>query len=140
MLFLISGLLLGTQKGIRVKPQKNLGYVIIRVFQKYPLVFVLSLQYPWLTYSRHLKTSGASQICRSILLISQYFIISSANICVFVPRKNTEFDVNVDALLSFLSCVPGLTEVDIQAEYLTDIWTSKILSYLQVNPKISHIK
>uniref|UniRef100_A0A671MJZ2 NACHT domain-containing protein n=1 Tax=Sinocyclocheilus anshuiensis TaxID=1608454 RepID=A0A671MJZ2_9TELE len=55
-------------------------------------------------------------------------------------RKNTEFDVNVDALLSFLSCVPGLTEVDIQAEYLTDIWTSKILSYLQVNPKISHIK
>lgn len=59
---------------------------------------------------------------------------------MFVPRKNTEFDVNVDALLSFLSCVPGLTEVDIQAEYLTDIWTSKILSYLQVNPKISHIK
>uniref|UniRef100_A0A8C2A692 NACHT domain-containing protein n=1 Tax=Cyprinus carpio TaxID=7962 RepID=A0A8C2A692_CYPCA len=65
---------------------------------------------------------------------------TSQNLRSFSDMKNTEFDVNVDALLSFLSCVPGLTEVDIQAEYLTDIWTSKILSYLQVNPKISHIK
>ncbi|XP_026135533.1 uncharacterized protein LOC113113517 [Carassius auratus] len=65
---------------------------------------------------------------------------TSQNLRSFSDMKNTEFDVNVDALLSFLSHVPGLTEVDIQAEYLTDIWTSKILSYLQVNPKISHIK
>ncbi|XP_016430870.1 uncharacterized protein LOC107757802 [Sinocyclocheilus rhinocerous] len=65
---------------------------------------------------------------------------TSHNLRSFSDMKNTEFDMNVDALLSFLSCVPGLTEVDIQAEYLTDIWTSKILSYLQVNPKISHIK
>ncbi|XP_059419095.1 NACHT, LRR and PYD domains-containing protein 1 homolog isoform X3 [Carassius carassius] len=65
---------------------------------------------------------------------------TSQNLRSFSDMKNTEFDVNVDALLSFLSHVPGLTEVDIQAEYLTDIWTSKILSYLQVNPKISHVK
>ncbi len=48
--------------------------------------------------------------------------------------------MNVDALLSFLNCVPGLTEVDVHSEYLTDIWTSRILSYFQINPKISHIK
>ncbi|XP_026050762.1 NACHT, LRR and PYD domains-containing protein 3-like [Carassius auratus] len=65
---------------------------------------------------------------------------TSQNLRSFSDMKNTEFDANVDALLSFLSHVPGLTEVDIQAEYLTDIWTSKILSYLQVNPKIPHIK
>jgi len=68
------------------------------------------------------------------------FYMHNIGICVFVPRKNREFGVNVDALLSFISCVPGLTELDLRAEYLTDIWTSRILCYLQVNPKISHIK
>lgn len=79
-----------------------------------------------------------------ILLISPsllvFFYTYNTGVCVFIPSKNTEFGVNVDALLSFLSCVPGLTEVDIHSEYLTDIWTSRIMSYLQINPKISHIK
>ncbi|KAK7163649.1 hypothetical protein R3I93_007639 [Phoxinus phoxinus] len=68
------------------------------------------------------------------------FLKSSHNLRCFSGLKNIEFGVNVDALLSFISCVPGLTELDLRAEYLTDIWTSKILCYLQVNPKISHIK
>ncbi|XP_056109384.1 uncharacterized protein LOC130087183 [Rhinichthys klamathensis goyatoka] len=68
------------------------------------------------------------------------FLKSSHNLRCFSELKNMEFGVNVDALLSFMSRVPGLTELDLRAEYLTDIWTSRILCYLQVNPKISHIK
>ncbi|XP_043076336.1 uncharacterized protein LOC122325345 isoform X2 [Puntigrus tetrazona] len=68
------------------------------------------------------------------------FLKTSHNLRCFSNTKNREFGVNVDALLSFLNCVPGLTEVDIHSEYLTDIWTSRILSYLQINPKISHIQ
>ncbi|XP_058621317.1 NACHT, LRR and PYD domains-containing protein 1 homolog [Onychostoma macrolepis] len=68
------------------------------------------------------------------------FLKTSHNLRCFSKMKITEFGVNVEALLSFLSCVPGLTEVDIHSEYLTDIWASRILSYLQINPKISHIK
>ncbi|XP_050957215.1 uncharacterized protein LOC127158108 [Labeo rohita] len=114
---ILSGLLLGIQKGIRVKSQRNMVFVIIRVFQKYPLAFSPFSLIPMTDF---LKTSNTLKC--------------------FSEMKNTEFDVNVDSLLSFLSCVPGLTEVDIHAEYLTDIWTSRILSYLQVKPKISHIK
>ncbi|XP_067219391.1 uncharacterized protein [Chanodichthys erythropterus] len=68
------------------------------------------------------------------------FLEASHNLRCFSELKSIEFGVNVDALLSFLNCVPGLTELDICAEFLTDIWTSRILCYLQVNPKISHIK
>ncbi|XP_016420846.1 uncharacterized protein LOC107750089 [Sinocyclocheilus rhinocerous] len=68
------------------------------------------------------------------------FLKTSHNLRCFSKMKITEFGVNVDALLSFLNCVPSLTAVDIHSEYLTDIWTSRILSYLQINPNISHIK
>ncbi|XP_067308815.1 uncharacterized protein [Pseudorasbora parva] len=68
------------------------------------------------------------------------FFKSSHNLRCFSELESVEFGVNVDALLSFLTCVPGLTELDLRAEYLTDIWTSRIVCYLQVNPKISHIK
>ncbi|KAL1281020.1 hypothetical protein QQF64_015620 [Cirrhinus molitorella] len=78
--------------------------------------------------------------CPFISIPMTDFLKTSHNLKSFSEIKNTEFGVNVDALLSFLSCVPGLTEVDMHAEYLTDVLTSKILSYLQVNPKISHIK
>ncbi|CAM4587756.1 unnamed protein product [Leuciscus chuanchicus] len=75
----------------------------------------------------------------SVIPMTEFFK-SSHNLRCFSELKNIEFGVNVDALLSFISCVPGLTELDLQAEYLTDIWTSRILCYLQANPKISHIK
>ncbi|XP_039532725.1 uncharacterized protein LOC120482453 isoform X2 [Pimephales promelas] len=74
----------------------------------------------------------------SVIPMTEFFK-SSHNLRCFSELKNREFGVNVDALLSFISCVPGLTELDLRAEYLTDIWTSRILCYLQVNPKISHI-
>lgn len=145
MFHLISGLLLGIQKDIRVKSQKSMVFVLIRGLQKYPSLSVLSRQYPWLNSSKHPITSDASQSCsyshftliKPILL---GFYMHNIGICMFVSRKSIEFGVNVDALLSFLNCVPGLTELDICAEFLTDIWTSRILCYLQVNPKISHIK
>ncbi|KAA0718632.1 NACHT, LRR and PYD domains-containing protein 3 [Triplophysa tibetana] len=57
----------------------------------------------------------------------------------FSDLKDTEFNENVDLLLSYLKSVPGLFEVDLRTEHLTEIWTSRILSFFHVNPKISHI-
>ncbi|XP_055057251.2 uncharacterized protein [Misgurnus anguillicaudatus] len=65
------------------------------------------------------------------------FLKISNNLRCFSNVKDVEFGENLDLLLSFLNSVPGLTEVDIHATYLTEIWTSRILSYLHVNPKIS---
>ncbi|XP_073728478.1 uncharacterized protein [Misgurnus anguillicaudatus] len=67
------------------------------------------------------------------------FLKISNNLRCFSNVKDVEFGENLDLLLSFLNSVPGLTEVDIHATYLTEIWTSRILSYLHVNPKISRI-
>ncbi|XP_056600543.1 uncharacterized protein LOC130418425 isoform X3 [Triplophysa dalaica] len=57
----------------------------------------------------------------------------------FSDVKDKEFNENVDLLLSYLKSVPGLVEVDLRTEHLTEIWTSRILSFFQLNPKISHI-
>ncbi|XP_057188897.1 uncharacterized protein LOC130553778 [Triplophysa rosa] len=57
----------------------------------------------------------------------------------FSDVKDADFNENVDLLLSYLKSVPGLVEVDVRTEHLTEIWTSRILSFFHANPKISHI-
>ncbi|XP_073786714.1 uncharacterized protein isoform X1 [Danio rerio] len=93
---------------------------------------------------KHGCYQGFSKISFALCPLSEIpmngFLKTSNNLRCFSDVNNTEFGVNVDSLVSFLSCVPGLTEVDMHSEYLTDIWASRILSFLQVNPKISHIK
>ncbi|XP_056337467.1 uncharacterized protein LOC130247973 [Danio aesculapii] len=93
---------------------------------------------------KHGCYQGFSKISFAVCPLSEIpmndFLKTSNNLSCFSDVNNTEFGLNVDSLVSWLSCVPGLTEIDMHSEYLTDMWASRILSFLQVNPKISHIK
>ncbi|XP_030629296.1 NACHT, LRR and PYD domains-containing protein 3-like [Chanos chanos] len=50
-----------------------------------------------------------------------------------------EFDVQFNALLSFLNSVPGLKEVDLTVNRLTESWAARILSLIQTCPSLQDI-
>lgn len=125
-------------------------HIIIRPFQKYPSLSLIFPQYQQLIGGislRYAITSDASRTCEYSYLSSDHLYLANfpysyqsfIGIFIFVFRKDTEFNENVDLLLSYLKSVPGLVEVDLRTEHLTEIWTSRILSFFHLNPKISHI-